>query len=388
MRWFGLAGQRRPMGLALVVGTCALVWACNRGEPYLIGVVLDADGQRGATLAAQEVNERGGIDGHPIQLVRATGASSSYAREALAAAESLTSNHKLLAVVGHTNSGASLAASQIYNAQHVVQIAPTSTTPLYSRAGPYSFRMVASDVHQGAFLAEQVLAYGGAPRVGVLFVNDDYGRGLHDVLVNTLRSAGVQPVYDAPFATGDHKSEFDGIVASLARARPRVLVWVGRSYQFRSVSVALRRALPSIVVLASDGFGGPDLSLDSLHVFDGVRYVRLFDFSRRNVELERLRRRYVSPGFPELTDQAVLSYDAVTLLAEAVRHAGPRREAIRDWLARVGNESPPFVGLSGPVAFPSGGDRAPAYFMEVVDDPLASRGRSTDSAPLHRPGAQ
>jgi branched-chain amino acid transport system substrate-binding protein len=352
---------------------CALAAACDRGEPYIIGVVLGGDGARGAGLAAQDVNAHGGVNGHRVQLVLMSGASSVSARVALAAAESLTSNDRVLAVVGHTNSAASLAASQIYNARHVVQIAPTSTTPLYSNAGPYSFRMVASDVHQGVFLANEVIAHGGA-RVAVLYVNDDYGRGLREVLVERLRAIGVKPVYDAPFGEDD-RHEVGEIIESVVRARPQVLVWVGRAHRFRDVSVALRRELPTMSVLASDGFGGPELSHDTEHLFDGVRYVRLVDYTRHDSAMRAFRNRFIERVFPELTDQAVLSYDAVTLLAEAMRHVGPNREAIRDWLSKVGHGSPPFEGLTGPIAFPTGGDRAPGYFMDVAemtDSPVRS----------------
>jgi branched-chain amino acid transport system substrate-binding protein len=331
-------------------------------------VVLGGDGSRGAVLAAEDVNAHGGVNGHRLELVQLTGASSVSARVALAAAESLAMNDRVLAVVGHTNSGASLAASQIYNARHVVQIAPTSTTPLYSNAGPYSFRMVASDVHQGVYLAKEALSHGDA-RVAVLFVNDDYGRGLREVLVERLRAEGVKPVYDAPFAEDDRNGkhgEFDEIITSVVRAHPQVLVWVGRSRAYRDVSAAFRRELPAMKVLASDGFGGPELSHDSAHLFDGVRYVRLVDYSQHDSALKTLRQRFIEGTYPELTDQAVLSYDAVMLLAEALRHTGAKREAIREWLARVGRGSPPFEGLTGPIGFPSGGDRAPSYFMDVA----------------------
>ena len=54
------------------------------------------------------------------------------------------------------------------------------------------------------------------------------------------------------------------------------------------------------------------------------------------------------------------------LLAEAIRHAGGNREAIRDWLARVGRDVPAFRGLSGAIAFQNGRDRAPTYFLEQI----------------------
>lgn len=338
---------------------------CDRSAPYRIGVVLDADGVRGASVAAEQVNGGGGINGHRLELRDIGGGGSTKAKLALETAESLATDESILAVVGHTNSSASLAASQVYNARHVAQIAPTSTTPLYGDAGAYSFRLVASDAYQGAFLADQALARRSHPRVAMVFVNDDYGRPLSNIVRERLLQTGVAPVYDAPYSEKDTDPDTD-VATSLAQTRPDVLIWIGRAQQYFRIQPLLTKAIPGLQVIASDGFGGPILLADSLHRFDGVQYVRLVDIDRQDESLRRLRARYRHDRLGEPSDQAVLSYDAVSLLAEAIRHAGPHRDAIRDWLAKVGRGAPAFAGLSGPIAFAAGGDRAPQYFLRRI----------------------
>lgn len=340
--------------------------ACTSKEPITFGVVLDSDGVRGATVAMEAINARGGIDGHPIALRNVGGASSTKARLALETAETLAGDPAILAVVGHTNSAASLAASQVYNARHVVQIAPTSSTPVYSDAGPYSFRLVGSDVHQGEFLASEVLRRSPRPRTAVLFVNDDYGRPLRGVLVAGLRRGGMTPVHDAPFVEGGTAAERAQMIEGLARSKPDLLLWIGRSYEYVPVLDQLTRMLPKLTVIASDGFSGGYVTYDSLHRLDGVSYVRLVNPESPDTALRRLREHYHREQWGEPSDQAVLSYDAVLVLAEAVRHAGAQRERIRDWLARVGTDVPPVAGLSGPIAFLPNGDRKAAYFLEEI----------------------
>src|SRR5258706_15225597 len=149
-----------------------LLFACRGRAPLRIGVVLDPDGLRGAVMAADDLNAGGGINGRRLELRVVNGLSSTSAKDALTAAESLATDATILAVVGHTNSNASLAASQVYNERHVVQIAPTSTAPLYSHAGPYSFRMVPSDLYQGEFLAKVVAGDSPHPIVPVVFADD------------------------------------------------------------------------------------------------------------------------------------------------------------------------------------------------------------------------
>jgi branched-chain amino acid transport system substrate-binding protein len=358
--------DRHARTIVLVAFAGAWICACDRDAPIKIGVVLDKDGLRGATLAMEAINAQGGINGHPLTLLNIGGSRSTKARLALETAERLAADRTVLAVVGHANSSASLAASQVYNARHVVQIAPTSSAPLYSRAGPYSFRLVASDVYQGVFLADQVLGRHPRPRVAVLFVNDDYGRPLHGILGERLRAGGLTPVLESPYAENDGAADFSEMIEAVARSKPDVLIWIGRAYDYVRVRAFLAKALPTLEVLASDGFSGGTVANDTLHQLDGVSYVRVLDIQRPDAALRRLQARYQREHWGAPSDQAVLSYDAVWLLAEAVRHAGPRREAIRDWLSRVGHELPPVQGLSGPIAFAQGGDRKPQYFLEQL----------------------
>jgi branched-chain amino acid transport system substrate-binding protein len=356
----------RRLLLPLVLLAGAAVVGCGRPQPYHIGVVLGNDGFAGARMAADEVNAAGGIRGHPLVLDSVSGRFGTSAAEAIEAAEQLAGDGAVLAVVGHANSNATLAASQVYNDRHVVQLAPTSSTPLYSDAGPYSFRLVASDLHQGAFLAAQVLRQQPRPRVAMLYVNDDYGRALHGTLLGKLRAGGLTPVYDAPYSEDGPFADAGVIVDALAAARPGLLLWVGRAERFGILHDSLAAALPRLAVLASDGFGGLEVLSDRQHRFDGVTYVRIVDFTKPDSALRRFAASYEERMHLPPTDQAVLAHDAVALLAEAIRRAGPHRAAIRDWLARVGRPDAGFTGLSGPVVFTPQGDRAPSYHLVRV----------------------
>lgn len=339
----------------------AVMAACSDRAPYRLGVVASTDGMRGAELAARDINKSGGVRGRPIELHSVGGASSSNAAIALQVAETLAADARVLAVIGHANSSASLAASQVYNARRVVQVAPTSTTPLFSAAGPYSFRLVGSDEFQGRFLADEIVAE-RPKRVAVVYVNDDYGRALHRSLEAELRQRGVATVRAYPYAEQDTSGRRE-LVAALAHQRPEMLAWLGRVGYFALVAAPLRAALPSLRIVASDGFGGPEVDADPRGLFAGVRHARLTDMGRADTLLQRVRRQYRTEAGADMSDEAALSYDAVLLLAEAVRAAGPDRPAIRDWMARVGRTSPAFTGVTGPIVFTDSGDRVPHYVL-------------------------
>lgn len=365
--WPGYAP--RTIVLAWMLGASST--ACRSKTPYRLAVVLDRAGREGASLAAARINSQGGIHGHRLDLVQistpvATG------RVALETAERLSADQSVLAVIGHTNSSSSLAASQVYNARHVLQLSPTSTAPLFGQAGPYSYRLVPSDVHQGAFLADQVMALSGRarPRIAVMFVNNDYGRPLHGVFVERLRAANLAPAYDVPYAEIDSLGGEQFVVA-LAHIRPDVLVWLGRSADFLPLARHLRVVLPQLVVVASDAFSRGAVLVDSAPLFAAVQYVRIVDLERPDTALQNLRATYRRTGRGELNDQTVLGYDAVALLAEALKATGADRSALPTWLSQLGKSRPAFAGLSGAIEFTPERDREPHYHLAPVHVPDA-----------------
>jgi branched-chain amino acid transport system substrate-binding protein len=362
--WRWTEGRRARSSIAIAILLCG----CAKPEELCIGVVLGDEGVKAAQLAVEDLNAAGGV---PITLRSLSGAYGSSAQVALQGAESLATDARVLAVVGHTNSSASLSASQVYNARHVVQLAPTSTAPLYSQAGPYSFRMVGSDAHQARFLVSRLSAT-DVQRVALVYANDDYGRSLRQLTVDALAARDVRPVFQGPYA----ETETDGtdIARALVAARPTVLVWLGRFPYYARVRPMLRAALPSLRVLASDGFGGSPMGARDGEL-EEVQYVRLVTVDTSSARIRTLARRFASmKGTTTLSDQAVLAYDAVMLLGSGLREVGADREALRRWLERLGRERPAYVGITGPILFSPEGDRDPTYALVRASDRLHHTG--------------
>lgn len=362
---------RRSHARRLVPFVVALA-GCANPPPYRLGIVLGTEGVAGATLALAAVNAGGGVHGRPIELRNLGQSSNSSALPALQVAESLAVDPRVLAVIGHANSSASLSASQVYNARHVVQLAPTTTSPFYSNAGPYSFRLVGSDERQARFLADAVARAAAPRRVALAYVNDDYGRALRRLLVAELARRDVAVALETSY----REDEVDGaadLARTIAATRPTILVWLGRASYFAELAAPLRRSLPEATVLASDGFGGTFVESDTLGRFDGIRYVRLVDVKRPDRRLQAVRARFRSAGMGDLSDQAALAYDAVMLLAEAIRGAGADREDIRSWLIGLGRDRAPFPGITGPIAFTPTGDRESEYVLVTAGRASAAR---------------
>lgn len=358
------SSRRGPVAIARLACLLLFFGACRGDAPYRIGVVVGDDGLHGARLALDSVNRAGGIDGRPLELVILEGQWLTSAEAAIRAADSLTRYPGVLAVIGHANSSASLAASQVYNDARIVQIAPNSSAALYRAAGPYSYRMVGSDARQAAFLVEE-LRRRNVQRAAVLYVNDDYGRSLHDSVVYWAAQRGVPLVLHMPHLDRDTFPDLPGIARRIAAARPDALLWLGRGLELLRIMQALQPLMSPVPVVASDGVGSVCCANPlAREQFEGVTYARMTDPAGSRQPLADLRQKYHRRRGETLTDQAALTYDAVLLLADVIARVGADREAIRRALDAL--EEAPFAGVTGPIAFDSAGDARTAYFLDTV----------------------
>src|SRR6267142_5735385 len=146
--------------------------------------------QRAAELAVKEINARGGIRGRELALRVMD--DSGRPEVAIRIAEQLVDDPAVVAVVGHLTSGTSLAAVRVYGEARrpIAMISPSASSPDLSGVNPYIFRVCPSDLSHGAQLARYARRALGAKRVGVIFLDDDYGRGLRFSFTAELRRLG------------------------------------------------------------------------------------------------------------------------------------------------------------------------------------------------------
>jgi branched-chain amino acid transport system substrate-binding protein len=357
---------RRSLTSLLAWIVIAATVACGRTDtaPLRIGVVLDYDGLRGARLAAADVQAAGGIGGRPLELVVMPTGPATTAEPAIRAADSLATDPRVLGVVGHSNSAASLAASQVYNARGVVQLAPTTTAPLFGDAGPWSFRLVPDDRRQAEFIVRQAVA-DGARRIAMVYVNDDYGRALAASVRERLRAAGTPPVYETPYLETAVPAQLAASADAIVASQPELLLWLGRAPGLVKVLPLVRARIPRLRIYGSDGM---DVSLvyQSTRQLDGVRFVRFIDPAASDSSLQRFRERFRAENHREVTTDAIMAYDATMLLASALRAGARTRGEVRLYLEGLDGPGQAYRGLSGPIVFDARGDVARPHLLAEV----------------------
>jgi branched-chain amino acid transport system substrate-binding protein len=285
-----------------------------------------------------------------IQIVRDTTHEEDAPDVEVKRAELLVAVPGVVAVVGHSSSRGSLAAAPVYNEAKIVQLTPTSTSRLLWSAGPWTFNLAPNDSVQGALIGRFVAERLGARRVTIFFVNDEYGLDLRDGVAAELQRRGV--------AIGDRVSmdlgsDFATLVrASLARSTPDVVVVAGRQLETGTIARLLREyGIPRAVVGGDGALSLPQLleyagpAADSIYA---VAFWAVDDTNPRSRAFVADYRRVVG-GTPQSFD--AMTYDALLLLATAIRAVGPTPSAVRGYLLDLGRGRPPYPGVTGPITF-------------------------------------
>lgn len=349
--------------VAAALAAVALSSCTGSDEPIHFAVMGPAatdsqvDAEMGAELARREINAAGGIGGRRLEFLPKDDGGDPT--QALRVAEELLQDPRVVAVVGPVNSGTTIAASQVFN-EGLVALSTNASNPDVARAGPWVFRISASDSANALVLARHALETGS--RVAVVYTNEDYGRGLAESFVSAYR-AGRGEVLETDPVLRDTKDFAPYLRRMQARGVELVFVAGGSGMAERiirqSVAMGYRPRF-----MGGDGLEG---LVSAGPEFDGVQ-VGLPFHPESSPAARRFREAFRAVYGREPDSYPASGYDAVRLLARAVEAVGTDREKVREYLEGVGRPggSPPFDGVTGVVRFDANGDPAQKPFQVAV----------------------
>ncbi|MFP4299941.1 MAG: ABC transporter substrate-binding protein [Spirulinaceae cyanobacterium] len=153
---------------------------------------------RGVAQAQNEINQAGGINSTPLKVVIASDDDDPQVARQIAT--QFAQEGDILGVVGHFSSTTSLAAAEVYQAQGLTMISPTSTAVELSSKGDYIYRTVPSDRFAGSALAAYQLEGLNLQKAAVFFDSDsDYSKSLKNVFTTDMFSKGGEVVAEFEF---------------------------------------------------------------------------------------------------------------------------------------------------------------------------------------------
>ena len=304
----------------------------------------------GVALALEEVNSQGGVlDGRKIKIV--TEDDQSKPGQPSAAVKKLISSDRVTAVIGEIASSRSLEAAPICQEAKIPMVSPGATNPRVTEAGDYIFRVCFIDPFQGTVMAKFALDNLKATKVAILTdVRNDYSVGLTKYFKEYFESHGGKVVLERSFSGGGTDRDFRAQLTSIKAAQPDAIFVPGYYTEAGLIAKQARSLGIKVPLLGGDGWDSPKLTEIGGSAIDGSYFSTHFSPKDTNPKVQDFVKRY-QEKFKTMPDgMAPLGYDAMMVLAQAIKTAGSTDGAkIRDALAAVKD----FDGVTGKITIDS-----------------------------------
>ena len=332
----------------LAVAACA-----GTKDAYVVGAAgpwkegYGLQNLRGIQLAAEEINRAGGINGHTFQVVSRDDEGDGTVAAQVAA--EFVKNRKISAVIGHVNSSGMLSAARVYDGE-LPAVATSATSPDLSGISSWVFRIISSDSLNGialATFASKFATRNTPATASVLYENNTYGRGLADSFRRSFHGQllSLDPI-NADIVSAEP------YVAYLKTRRPKVVFVAGRVASGLKILQEAKREGFDPIFIGGDGWQGIVAdTATSEGTYIGMSFTPEDPSPAARAFVAAFQKKFGTT--PDA--HAALAYDATKLVAQALRHSGPNRKAIRNYLHSLNRETA-YAGLTGPTLFEDTGD--------------------------------
>ena len=228
-RWTGTMALVLAL-VGLILGAMQLGNVQAAEEPYKVGVVCSITGtgsflgepeKKTVEMIAEDVNKKGGINGHPLELVVYD--DESDATKCNLAVKKLIKTDKVPVILGPSRSGESLA---------VVSVAEEAKVPLISMAASYKivspiesrkwvFKVAGSDSHVVAKMYDYMKAKGWL-KIGIMTDSTGFGSSGREELLRLAPEYGITILADERF--GDKDSDLSAQLTKIRSTQPQAIV--------------------------------------------------------------------------------------------------------------------------------------------------------------------
>lgn len=359
--------SRRPLSHVLLGAASLLAVACSKhgaAGGKEIGIAVALNPQRagmqsiynGVQLAVNELNKQYGGQLGSARLVMLKGAPD--VSDPVRIAVAFRDDPRVVGVVGHPESGTTLDAIDEYadskngEANGVVAISPTGTSPALTGRSRWLFRVCPSDVQASRAVARFVLDSLHARRASVIYRNDAYGKDWAKSFGEAYRASNGVIVQRDPYLQG--ATAWDAYAGYLKLLKPDVLLFPGSQEDVLEALRAMRAIGVSIPLVGGDATSGLEANAAE---FPDVRYTAFFLVRRAtSPEAKAFIAAYMAAFREEPDQRAALAYDAAMLIGRGAVEVGPDRAKIRDYVESIGRDRPPMAGVAGPLAFDANHD--------------------------------
>lgn len=359
----GAAGSNAPGGGeadSVKVGVLAPLTGANAEFGKAFEVAM--------TMAMEEVNAAGGINGKTLELVFQD--SKGDAKESSDLCRQYVDNEDIVAVLGDFTSTACMADAPIVKEAEMAILSPTASNPAFTEMNDCTFGIIGKQDADSRYYAHYVLQeYAGVDNVGIIYIESDWGNAAMSNFVDEAGKIGLNIVEMASFVQDE--KDFSSIITKMKAANPDHIAIMDQGATSQIINQI--RTSGWDVSLSTNGPGTSQQLIDLCgENCEGLLLTTPFFFDTENEKEMAWRDEFTERAGFAPTVHSVNAYDCALLISEAIRQCGDdiTRENVRDKLAAIDFSG----GLTGQIKFDETGSLDRRYIIcEIVDGEYVKR---------------
>lgn len=342
-----------------------LLIQCGRSAaPPIVGIALNKAYSPGVLTALDHINREGGIHGVPLQLAGLDPplSDSASAGDAHGHIVSLLQKEGICAIVGPSDSATAFSTISLVRQSGVPHILTTATNPDLSGISDNTYRLCMSDREQGPQVAQHLQQW-GKNRIVVVYVQDDYGRNLSQLVERSFSGQGGMVLASLYHNNAPTPDDLEFLTYNLRELKNQgfgtaqdCLVFICRVPAAKTFVQILGQLDYQVDLFGLDNLASPAF-LEAVERYPGKTRISLFydpDYSEsKNKDFQRNYRLHT--GFAPDVGNA-FAYEAVMLIAEGLRQEGASASNLASYLNKMTKNHTKYHGITGTFSFNDKGD--------------------------------
>jgi len=342
---------------------------CRRSEPVKLGFLggmtgryssLGIAARNGVTLAVEEINAAGGLNGQPVQLEVVDDR-----QEVDAVRKGLQALHEagVAAVIGPVTSSMATEVVPLCNQLQLVAMGPTISTNELSDLDDYFFRPRPASRILAQRIARYMAQDRGVTRLGVIYDTNNlaHTQSWFDNLKEFFEAEGGTIASATPYSSAQQNSYLD-LARQMLKERPEGFFILANSIDSGMISQQLRKLGADQPLFASEWSFTNDLLQFGGQAVEGLTICHTYNLLDTSPRFADFRRRFIARFGTPPSFASGHSYDATRFLLAALKR-NPDPKALKETLLALQD----FEGLQATIRLNRFGDTERKTFLTTID---------------------
>lgn len=315
-------------------------------------------------IAVEEINAKGGLLGCKLEFEIFDDMASP--NQALIAAQKVASDKDIRFVVGHANSGCTLAALPTYKAANIPTISGSNSSPTISEQGYDNFfRTCLDDNINQSIVTEFAITELGFSKPALIYENTEYGKGMVGAANAKLTELGITAVSESTYNPSTDR-DFSAQITDMKANGADCVLFMG---EYAAAGIFLKQK--DSLTLNVPVIGCTALYYDELiklagasaeGFYTGAQFSPYTDNAVALAFIDKYEEKYGSTP----NEYGAFNYDCVMAYVNAIQYIG-KADFTQEELISALHNMPPYAGVAGDIQFDEKGNIAPRpiYFFQV-----------------------